>query len=531
MKKIFIIITCFALFIAPGCNDEEYFELTNPVESPWPSLADFEKAPIGAYYGLTGNGGWRTIFAAGRIAGTTFADGANLAPETAGYGVNGDVEDIYTRAPRQQIALFDNPIFNSGYFAVGFANGAIDHIIENDGNPYPLENNQAEVDRIHGELRFVRAYAYYWLARIYLPAYPNDQKRIPFRREQADNFNEAVESELASANDIYPLIVDDLRMAKDLLPEEYDPALHPPAYADGRATKFAASALLAKVLFQMGEYDEALTELDFVIDQNGGLFDLSEDPIEAFNKTGPNRGKEVIWYYALWTGDGLGGSSNWKHPGRFEWYNATKRNSMDPATNNGRFIITSDAFLQQVGWMNSDFTETEEALMDKRYTQLFARYVPAGSSFEGDPEPNGIFAPERPYVWNHKYYRSDTDRSTNLPILRLADMYLLRAIIRAQHASSLNVTGARADLNMVRNRAGLDDFAGTDGELVEAIHLERWKEMAFEGDRLYYLQGNRVDIPNGDRGSGSIPWNSDNLYSDVPQYEQDVNLGYIRASE
>ncbi len=526
MKHIRSILSAIVLLaFSSACDNEEYFDLERPVEAPWQSLADFEKAPIGAYYGLSGNGGFRTIFAHGRMAGELYTDGVRLAPPTEGFEPDGDAEDMYARTTGMQIGLFDNGVYNSGYFAVGFANGALDFIAENNGEPFAGEKRPEEVNRIHGELRFVRAYAYYWLARVYLPAYPNDEKRIPFRTTQAKNFAEAKTSELGSANDVYALIVEDLRQAKELLPERYEEGVNDPSYADGRANKFAAAALLAKVLFHMGpdRHAEALAELNFVIDQNGGDYTLAEDPIEAFNKTGIERGSEVIWYYALWAGDGLGGSSNWKHPGRFQEYNASNRFASGPGSNGSRYMLTSKSFLQQADWEDANGELTAEAVADKRFNQLFLRLLP---SVQTDtlaeniyPEPNGNFNTTAPYVWNDRYYRAG-DRLTNLPILRLADMYLLRAIIRAQ---SGDVAGATNDLNVVRNRAGIGDFAGDD--LEAAIHTERFKEMAFEGDRLFYLQALRLPIPSGDRGGAPVAWDSP-FYSEVPDYEVNVNEAY-----
>ncbi|MFY0653076.1 MAG: RagB/SusD family nutrient uptake outer membrane protein [Cyclobacteriaceae bacterium] len=516
-RYIKLIFTATILVMVTSCDNEEFFELTNPPQAPWQSLLDLEKAPIGAYYGLTGNGGNRCIFTVGRMAAEVFADGANVAAAADGFNVNSDIEDMYNRSQvGTQVAVFDNNIYNSGYFAVGFANGALDFITgAENNNPFPGAGRPDEVARIQGELHFVRAYAYYWLARLYLPAYPSDEKRIPFRISQATNFDEAVTSELASANDIYALIVSDLQAAKDLLPERFEAGLHNASYEDGRANKFAAAALLAKVHFHMGNHTDALAELNFVIDQNGGDYDLSEDPIEAWNKTGIARGKEVIWYYTLWAGDGLGGSSNWKHPGRFSWYSGGTRDSEDPSKNGGRFVVASEDLLQAAGWMNADGSENPAALNDKRYSQLFIRY-------DAGADSRSSFNTSKPYVWGHKYYRSGVRRSTNLPMLRLADMYLLRATI---NASTSSFVPARADLNMIRNRAGIGDFAGADADLMDAIELERRIELAFEGDRLYYLQGLKKDIPNGDRGAGSIPYTS-NFYSEVPQYELDLNTAF-----
>ncbi|NRB49398.1 MAG: RagB/SusD family nutrient uptake outer membrane protein [Saprospiraceae bacterium] len=512
-KSIALVLVVFML---SACDNEEFFDLTNPVESPWLSLEDFEKSAIGAYYTLTGNGGNRSIFGTGRMNAEAYADGMQLASANEGFNVNTDIEDMYNRATSGTvIGLFDNPVWRSGYFAVGHANAALDHIANNDGVPYPEAGPDA-TNRLEGELRFVRAYAYYYIARVYAPAYPSDEQRLPFRVNQARNFEEAKASDVASANDIYALIVEDLKQAKDLLPERFDADLHPAAYADGRANKFSAAALLAKVYFQMGEYDLARAELDFVIDQNGGDYDLSEDPVETWNKTGVARGKEVLWYYAAWAGDGLGGSSNWKHPGRFSWYNANNRDASGADKNGGRFMAASDAFLQTVGWADENMNETAEALQDKRYTQLWAR-------FEAGGDPRSQFATGKPYVWCDKYYKAGR-RITNVPLIRLADMYLLRAIIRAELGSSTDLAGARADLDAVRTRAGLAAFAGTDAELPNAIHVERFKEMAFEGDRLYYLQGARMSIPAGDRGGAEVPWDSP-FYSDIPAFEIELNDG------
>ena len=525
IKSLFAALVLLA--VSSACDNDEYFELQRPVQPPWQSLSDFEKAPIGAYYGLSGNGGFRSIFAAGRMAGELYADGVALAPQEEGFGTNGDAEDMYKRVTGRQIGLFDNAVYNSGYFAVGFANGALDFIKSKNGTPYAGEGRQDEVNRIKGELHFVRAFAYYWLARVYMPPYPSDVKRIPLRTKQAANFAEAKTSELASTNDLYKLIVEDLRTAKNLLPERYKEGVHNPSYADGRANKFAAAALLAKVLFHMGpdKHSEALAELNFVIDQNGGDYTLAEDPIAAFNKTGMARGSEVIWYYTLWAGDGLGGSSNWKHPARFREYSASNNQGGGPRVNGNRYIIASESFLQQAGWEDASGELVPGAMKDKRFTQLFLRLLPSKETKKiADniyPEPNGNFATTQTHVWNNRYYRGG-DRRTNLPVIRLADMYLLRAIIRAK---SGDAAGAKADLNIVRNRAGVGEFTGSNAELENAIHRERFKEMAFEGDRLFYLQGLRMPIPSGDRGGATVPWNSP-FYSEIPDYEVNVNNAY-----
>ena len=67
-------------------------------------------------------------------------------------------------------------------------------------------------------------------------------------------------------------------------------------------------------------------------------------------------------------------------------------------------------------------------------------------------------------------------------VLRLAEMYLIRAEALAYTGG--NVDDIRANLNVVRTRAGLDPVTAiTHDELKLAIEWERRHEFAFESQR------------------------------------------------
>ncbi|HLL94753.1 MAG TPA: RagB/SusD family nutrient uptake outer membrane protein, partial [Spirosoma sp.] len=104
--------------------------------------------------------------------------------------------------------------------------------------------------------------------------------------------------------------------------------------------------------------------------------------------------------------------------------------------------------------------------------------------------------------------------------MRIAEMYLTRAIIRFGENDR---TGAAADLNIVRQRAGLAPI--TAAALTENdIHNERMRELAFEDDRLYYLQALSLPIPAGDRaGEPPLDWKSDRFAMPIPSIETDLN--------
>lgn len=84
------------------------------------------------------------------------------------------------------------------------------------------------------------------------------------------------------------------------------------------------------------------------------------------------------------------------------------------------------------------------------------------------------------------YYSTKFDQlqnASNVPVLRIAEMYLLRAEARARQG---NVAGGLDDLNAVRNRAGLDNAsAGSGEELVDLVLDERRFEFAIEGHRFF----------------------------------------------
>ena len=74
----------------------------------------------------------------------------------------------------------------------------------------------------------------------------------------------------------------------------------------------------------------------------------------------------------------------------------------------------------------------------------------------------------------------------NIQLFRLAEMYLIRAEVRAQFD---NLIGAAEDLNLIRQRAGVPLIAPVNkGQIIQAIEDERRVEFAFEGHRWFDLK-------------------------------------------
>jgi len=77
----------------------------------------------------------------------------------------------------------------------------------------------------------------------------------------------------------------------------------------------------------------------------------------------------------------------------------------------------------------------------------------------------------------------------NIPLMRYADVLLLKAEINNRLGNSTSTTLAIAQLNEVRIRAGLGSYTEplTKDEITNFIELERFKELAFEGQRWWDL--------------------------------------------
>jgi starch-binding outer membrane protein, SusD/RagB family len=87
--------------------------------------------------------------------------------------------------------------------------------------------------------------------------------------------------------------------------------------------------------------------------------------------------------------------------------------------------------------------------------------------------------------WSVAKYGTKDEDNNNLIVFRLAEQYLIRAEARARLG---NITGAIADINVLRDRANAPLINGaSQSQLLTLIEEERRYELAFEGHRWYDL--------------------------------------------
>ncbi len=132
---------------------------------------------------------------------------------------------------------------------------------------------------------------------------------------------------------------------------------------------------------------------------------------------------------------------------------------------------------------------------------------------------------ENPAIIINKYPEGQPDFADNIKIMRLAELYLIRAEARAEQGDA---AGAQADLNAIKLRVdpNATPSTATGAELISEIINERRLELAFEGDRLYDLVRRDISYTKFEKTEISFevdPSQSDQVIAPIPQVERDAN--------
>ncbi len=401
----------------------------------------------------------------------------------------GDIDD-YTFNPNN-LAFFD--WWAGNYKIINRANQVIDNVpnIEMDEN---LSN------RIVAEARFIRGYVYFNLVRAFggVPLI----KTLPTPDEYVRGRN--------TEEEIYALIIEDLEYAKDNLPEKSEY----PISDLGRATKGAATGLLAKVYLFRLEYDRAFQFSQEVITSNE--YFLSPDYATIFTKEGENGAGSVFEIQTADLANNDGGSQ----------YNQVQGIRGTPDRGWG-FNAPSDNLLEAF--------ETEDPRLDA--TVIFnGEILPTGQVVEAVSDA----VPQR---FNQKAYVPDDDQFNgggNIRILRYSEILL----IAAEAAMELgNTSEALTYLNQVRARARagnsdiLPDVTTTEKEVLRlAIWHERRVELAMEHHRTWDLRRMEKIIPGTIENSikdieGKAAFDiSKHLLFPLPQSEIDLTDGVLQQN-
>jgi len=344
-----------------------------------------------------------------------------------------------------------------------------------------LENIDVASDanraQFEGEARFVRAYAYFNLVRLYGAVPLVD--RIIGPQETEVSFGRATEAE------IYSLITSDLEMAVDALDNR----------SVNRATQAGAQALLAKVyMTNGGNYVGAQQLLESII--NSGNFSLESDFTDVFYD---EANSEVIFSIG-YVNDLASDSQNFSA----EWLNAVGRTS-------GVNYVTADAreALDNLGGDRTALSYRQDALQPTQFQVV--KYLPNGDTGLG-------IAPTS---------TDPTQAGNDWIVIRYADVLLMHVEAIMAGGNDTSVAAALTSFQQVRDRAGLTTAVTSVSK--DDLLAERRVELAFENHRWFDLVrfGVASQVLSAFSDANSYSYSATDLLLPIPQAEINLSKGAL----
>jgi hypothetical protein len=303
--------------------------------------------------------------------------------------------------------------------------------------------------------------------------------------------------------DVYKQIIGDLKEARDGMNSNYPNAtLLGTSTERIRPTKWAAQALLTRVYLFTGDYANAETEASGVIN-NTALY----GPLPALNSVFLKNSKEAIWQLQPTTNN-LNTVA-----GRMYIIPPTGPGFSNPFRLSNFLLNIFEPGDQRAvlgNWINNTIYKKTSTTYDTAF------YVYKYKKYLADPNITGTNATQ--YMTEYSM------------VLRLGEQYLIRAEARARTGS--NLSGAIADLNAIRFRAGLTPIATSNpgisqSALIDKIMHERQVELFCEwGHRWLDLKRTgKVDavmsVVTPLKSNGAIQWRSYQQYYPVAKPELD----------
>jgi len=348
-----------------------------------------------------------------------------------------------------------NSVWQDAYQVINQAN----NVLANSEKVLPVNK-----DRTEGEAKFLRGMVLFDLVRLYGRAWndgdPATNLGVPIILTPTTTITEDSFVSRSTVAEVYAQAIKDLTEAESQLPADNG------VYAN----TYAASAILARLYLQKGDYTNAVNEADIVI--SSGAFSLNANYADEFPYPSAqhiDNTVEDIFAVQVTAQQGTNYLNN---------FYASSDNS-------GRGdIIIRQSFVD--GYEEGD---TRAALFGE--------------------DSGGTLVTNK---FDNTY--------GNIRVVRLAEMYLIRAEanLRIAAGSAIGDTPLN-DINIIRSRAGLAELTtvSTANVLTERIH-----ELAFEGG--FFLH----DAKRLQQNIGSTVYSSPRLVLPIPQQEIIANSNLVQ---
>ncbi len=319
-------------------------------------------------------------------------------------------------------------------------------------------------NRILGEAYFLRGLYHFILVRFF-----GDVPLLTVPQEPGDDLRPMRDAKSL----VYDQIIEDLNQAINLLPKKssYD------SNNLGRATKGAATGLLAKVYLTLEDWEQVVT-LTNTVAQLG--YDLNPNYGDNFDVNIKNSIESL--FEIQYTGEA--GEDFWSNENQASWLSTFTgpRNS--------------DMVAGGWGWNQptDEFVNAYEDGDKRKDVTVFYDGCPQFDGQDYDPAYSTTGYNLRKFLVTKEISDTYDNSPMNFPVLRYSDVLLMKA----EALNNLGkTTEAETPLNKVRHRAGLSSISGlSQNEFNDVVLHERRMELAFEGQRWFDL----IRVDNGQYG-------------------------------
>jgi len=471
-RKIYILIGLAVVLMlsATSCEDFLYQQprLSQTTELTLSTYEGLQAATLGVYSPLYSASWYGRNFP---VTADLKGGNAKISPLNSGRF---RTDYLWNNTPDASHALWTR-----AYQAIARANNVI-NILEDGFEEVGVD--QSDLDQLLGECKFIRGLAYFDLARLFCQPYSAGATQLGLPVVLLTENGKPARETLGVT---YDQVEADLLDAAAKLS-----ASSPNAGTDpvGWATSYAADALLARLYLYMEDWQIAADYASSVITNfPGSMYTAAEYTTwDQDGVWGTDAGSEII--FEVYGAEGNSTHSNWDvisyimSPDGYGDVGASDdvRNLMEDVD------VRLDLFINTANWPN-DF-------------------------------------------WSLKYPGKAPDgnlREDNIPVLRLSEMYLIRAEAILNGAS---VSGATAvgDVNMIRTNRGataLGNVTLTD------LYQERRRELSYEGHELFDLartQRGLVRVDYDGAVNQNIPFPDYRWAMPIPQFEIDANENMVQ---
>jgi hypothetical protein len=448
------VLAC-ALFTACSDLEEDPIGLLAP-ESFFVTPADVETAALGIYAHIANEQMY----------------GRKLVLTLQLRGDMCDIGDRNTPGRRQNVNDFDmgpdngmvSAFWPRTYQMIGAANAVVDGA-EN------IADGGDELASYVGEARFLRAFGYYHLVRLF-----GDIPYIDFFITDPASVGDIGKTPEA---EVYAAIIADLEAAKASLPDRREGDIRT------RPTRGTAAAYLASVHLTLGNYQEAYDEAKFVIDNREAFgYELIPDFADLWNAENADGLAEHV-FAVDFLGNQNGGDNQ-----NTDWMGPITgiRSVSTPVAPNGGWSVSVPSFRVFETWDDRDYRK-EVSFIDSGFVDGVYSGYEAFAPNHGSPRPHIA------KFWEFcGQSRGDCGFSdNNYAAMRYAEVLFIAAEAGLEAgASESEVLGY---LNEIRARARFgSDFPAdvepglANDELIDLILDDRRLELAFEFKRWYDIK-------------------------------------------